>query len=179
MAHAKYTRYKYIKLADGSWRYCRAAMYVNRTVKRDIVLVGGKEEQHSDGDYFLYHTGHWIPAGPDALASPQQHALLSGNAVEYEPLAGRPMLEQRDPRPQAQPAGGDRKKIKGEIDAYLDNLILSKRPAKTVRMKRNFLVAFAALIGKEHTDEYRREDVLVFRNSISRSSASRSTLRRR
>jgi integrase len=167
MARSKYTLYKYIKLADGSWRYCRAAMYANRTVKRDIVLVGGKEEKHTDGDYFLYHTGQWIPAGPDALvAQRQQHALLSGNAVEYERLAGRPMPEQRDPRPQAQPAGGDRKKIKGEIDTYLDNLILSKRPAKTVRMKRNFLTAFAALIGKEHTDEYRREDVLVFRNSL-------------
>jgi hypothetical protein len=29
-----------------------------------------------------------------------------------------------------------------------------------------FLMAFATLIGKEHVDEYRREDVLIFRTSL-------------
>jgi hypothetical protein len=38
-------------------------------VKRDIVLVGDKEEKHTEGNYYLDHAGHRIPAGPDALAA--------------------------------------------------------------------------------------------------------------
>lgn len=60
------------------------------------------------------------------------------------------MPEQRKLRSQPQPADGGRKKTGAEINAYLDNLVLSKRPAKTVRMKRNFLITFATLIGKEY-----------------------------
>jgi integrase len=166
MAQSKYTLYKYVRIS-GYWRYCRAALYANHMVKRDVVLVGDKEEKHTEGNYYLYHAGRWVPAGPDASAAQrQQHALLSGNVIEYERTAGRPMPKQREPQPQSQQRNSERKKIKGDIDAYLDNLVLSKRPAKTVRMKRNFLIAFAALIGKEHADEYRREDVLIFRNSL-------------
>jgi hypothetical protein len=40
-------------------------------VKRDIVLVGGKEEKHTDGDYFLYHAGQWIPATPSSTSASQ------------------------------------------------------------------------------------------------------------
>jgi integrase len=165
MAQPKYTPYKYARLKGGSWRYCRAALYANRTVKPDLVLVGGKEEKHPEGNYYLYHAGQWIPAGPDALAAQrQQHALLHGNASEYRIYSsGRQMPEPLEPQPSAD---SGRKKIKEEITAYLDDLILSKRPAKTVRMRRNFLTAFADLIGKEHADDYRRGDVLVFRNSL-------------
>ena len=33
MAQAKYTLYKYVKLSGGRWRYCRAALYKNHTIK--------------------------------------------------------------------------------------------------------------------------------------------------
>jgi integrase/recombinase XerD len=165
MAQPKYTLYKYVRLKGGSWRYRRAALYANRTVKPDLVLVGGKEEKHPEGNYYIYHAGQRISAGPDALAAlRQQHALLHGNASEYRLYSSdRQMPEPLEPQPSADTA---RKKIKEEITAYLDDLILSKRPAKTVRMRRNFLTASADLIGKEHADEYRREDVLVFSNSL-------------
>jgi hypothetical protein len=31
MGQPKYTIYKYVRLKDGSWRYCRAALYANHT----------------------------------------------------------------------------------------------------------------------------------------------------
>ena len=40
MAQPKYTIYKYVRLKDGSWRYCRAALYANHTIKADVVVVG-------------------------------------------------------------------------------------------------------------------------------------------
>ena len=44
MAQSKFTLYKYIKLKDGSWRYCKAAFYSNGKIKPNRCIVGGKEE---------------------------------------------------------------------------------------------------------------------------------------
>jgi len=79
MGQPKYTIYKYVRLKDGSWRYCRAALYGNHTIKADVVIVGHREEKHSEGNYYLASGGQWVPAGADALAAKRQrHALLSG-----------------------------------------------------------------------------------------------------
>ena len=63
MAQPKYTIYKYVRFKDGSWRYCRAALYANHTIKPDVVTVGGKEEKHPEGNYYIACGGNWIPAG--------------------------------------------------------------------------------------------------------------------
>ncbi len=31
MAQPKYTIYNYVRVKNGSWRYCRAALYANHT----------------------------------------------------------------------------------------------------------------------------------------------------
>jgi hypothetical protein len=67
MAQPKFTLYKYIKLAHGSWRYCKAAFYSNGKIKPNRCIVGGKEEEHLEGSYHLYHKKGWIPVGADAL----------------------------------------------------------------------------------------------------------------
>src|ERR1700692_2926530 len=67
MAQPKFTLYKYIKLADGSWRYCRAAFYSNGKIKPNRCIVGGKEEEHLEGSYYLYQKKSWVPVGTDAL----------------------------------------------------------------------------------------------------------------
>jgi len=53
MAQPKYTiyKYKYVRFKDGSWRFCRAALYANHTIKPDVVTVGGREEKHPEGNY--------------------------------------------------------------------------------------------------------------------------------
>jgi integrase/recombinase XerD len=166
MAQPKYTIYKYVRLKDGSWRYRRAALYANHTIKPDVVTVGGKEEKHPEGNYYLSCAGQWIPAGPDALkAQRQQHALLSGNSLKYERYSGRPAPKLDAVQPQ-EPIASGRKRVKDEIPEYLNDMIAAKRPGKSVRMNRNFLNAFAKLIGKEYADEYNRDDVVKFRNAL-------------
>jgi hypothetical protein len=61
MAQSKFTLYKYIKIKDGSWRYCKAAFYSNAKIKPNRCIVGGKEEEHTEGAYYLYHHKNWIP----------------------------------------------------------------------------------------------------------------------
>ena len=51
MAQPKFTLYKYVKLSGGKWRYCRAALYKNHTIK-DNTVVGDKEEVHREGDHY-------------------------------------------------------------------------------------------------------------------------------
>jgi integrase/recombinase XerD len=166
MAQPKYTIYKYVRLKDGSWRYCRAALYANHTIKPDVVTVAGKEEKHTEGNYYLACAGQWIPAGADALkAQRQRHALLSGNSQEYARYSGQPVPKAVLVQPEEMVANG-RKRVKDEISKYLDNMIASKRPGKSVRMNRNFLNRFANLIGKEYADEYNRDDVMKFRNDL-------------
>jgi hypothetical protein len=100
--------YKYVRFKDGSWRYCRAALYANRTIKPDVVTAGG-------GNYCIACGGKWIPAGADALtAQRQQHALLSGNSVEYKLYSGRsvPKVAVAQPR---ELVANRRKKVKDEI----------------------------------------------------------------
>jgi integrase len=164
MAQAKYTIYKYVKLSGGKWRYCRAAQYRNHTVKPDVVVIRGKEKTHREGNYYAYNSGQWIPLGPDALeAQREQHRRLNAlTGLHVVNDSGKITRMPDIPTP-----GLGRKRIKDEIAAYLDNLVLSKRPAKTVRMRRNFLNAFADLIGKEFCDEYNREDVIKFRNNLT------------
>ena len=166
MAQPKYTIYKYVRFKDGSWRYCRAALYANHTIKPDVVTVGGKEEKHPEGNYYIACAGQWIPAGPDALkAQRQRHALLSGNSLKYERYSGRSVPKAAVVKPE-EPVANGRKKIKDEIAKYLDDMVASKRPGKSVRMNRNFLNAFAKLIGKEYADQYNRNDVIKFRNHL-------------
>jgi hypothetical protein len=82
MAQSKFTLYKYIKLADGSWRYCKAAFYSNGKIKLNRCIIGGKEEEHPEGSYYLYHKKSWMPVGADALeAQRQRNARL-----DYEEL---------------------------------------------------------------------------------------------
>ena len=43
---------------------------------------------------------------------------------------------------------------------------LTRRPARTVQSKRKYLGDFVGLIGKKFADEYRREDVLKYKNKL-------------
>ena len=107
MAQPNYTIYKHVRFKDGSWRYCRAALYGNRTIKPDVVTVGGRGEKHQEGNYYIACCGKWIPAGADALpAQRQQHALLSGNALEYEIYSGRSVPKAAVAQPQEPVANG-------------------------------------------------------------------------
>jgi hypothetical protein len=87
MAQSKFTLYKYIKLADGSWRYCKAAFYSNGKIKPNRCIIGGKEEEHLEGSYYLYHKKSWMPVGADVLdAQRQRNARLDYD--EFKRLQG-------------------------------------------------------------------------------------------
>ena len=160
----KFSIYKYVKLAGKGWRYARAGYHSNGKIKPNVVLVKGvngkaQEEKHSEGSYFLNFNKRWIPVSGDALEAQHQRKLKL-NQVEYERLRGKipntgPSLVQLG-----------RRVIKDEVDAYLANLELAKRPHKTIQSKRRFLTAFLDIVPKKFADEFHRDDVLTFRNKL-------------
>lgn len=84
---AKLSIYKYVRTSKG-WRYCKAAFHPNGKINPNIVIIGGIEEKHSDGRYFLNVNNQWTDVGEDALDA-QHKRLLRLNQMEYERLSGR------------------------------------------------------------------------------------------
>ncbi len=168
----KYSIYKYVRLADKGWRYCRAVFHPNGKIKPNIVLVQGKEEKHAEGSYFLNHNSQWIAVGDDAPEA-QRKRMLRLNQMEYARLSGRSLAAASGGQPSMVEFSG-RKIIKDEVEAYLANLELAKRPHRTVQSKRRFLMTFLNLVPKKFADEFRRDDVLTFRNKLMRKYTPKS-----
>ncbi len=53
MAQSKFTLYKYIKLAGGYWRYCRAPFYSNGKIKPNRQLIDAFTALHLLYDHAL------------------------------------------------------------------------------------------------------------------------------
>jgi len=160
---AKLSVYKYVR-TDKGWRYCKAAFHPNGKIKPNVVVVNGVEEKHTEGRYFLNFNNEWIDVGEGALEA-QRKRLLRLNQMEYERLSGRSLAAAFVGQPSVVEFSG-RKVITDEVEAYLADLKLTRRPARTVQSKRKYLGDFVRLIGKKFADEYRREDVLKYKNKL-------------
>jgi hypothetical protein len=124
--------YKYCK-TDSGWRYCKAAFHSNGKIKPNVVIVSSVEEKHTEGRYFLNFNSQWIDVGLDALEA-QRRRQLRLNQIEYERLSGKSRAATSLGPSVIEFAG--RKIIKDEVEAYIANLELAKRPHKTVQSRQ-------------------------------------------
>jgi hypothetical protein len=90
----------------------------------------------------------------------QRQRKLKLNQAEYKRLRGKTLA----PGPNVVQL--ERKVTKDEVDAYLANLELAKRPYQTVGEKRRFLTSFLRIVPKKFVDEFSRNDVLTLRNEL-------------
>jgi hypothetical protein len=160
---AKLSIYKYVRTERG-WRYCKAASHPNGKIKPNVVLVNGVEKKHTEGRYFLNFNNEWIDVGLDALEA-QRKRLLRLNQMEYERPSGRSLAAASVAQSSVIVFSG-RKVIRDDVEGYLTDLELTRRPARTVQSKRKYLSDFVGLIGRKFADEYRREDVLKYKNKL-------------
>jgi len=62
--------WKYVRLKNGRWRYCKPALSKNGKIRPDWVIVKGKAEHHPEGNFYLhrYDGGReiWKRVGPNA-----------------------------------------------------------------------------------------------------------------
>ncbi len=100
-----------------------------RQDQADVVVVGGVEEKHTEGRYFLNSNNRWIDVGTDAIDA-QRKRLLLLNQMEYARLSGRSLAPASAGQPTVVEFSG-RKVIKDEVKSYLADLELTRRPART------------------------------------------------
>jgi integrase len=167
---AKLSIYKYVRSNKG-WRYSKATFHPNGKIKPDVVIVDGREEKHSEGSYFLSFNRQWLPVGSNALEAQRKRAVRLAQ-MEYERLSGKAVASKRGST--SVQFADDRKLIQVEVDAYLSNLELAKRPCSSINDKRRFLTDFLALISKTYADQFNRDDVLKFRNHLMKEYEPKS-----
>ena len=140
MGLARFAIYKYVRIKGKGWRYCRPAYSPNNRIKPNIVVVGGKEEVHPEGRYYLNADNSWVLAGKTAAeAQEEQRKRLARQ--RYEKDTGEKLPEQE---PKGQP-------LADVIAAYLGELELKvagkSRQPKTLAAARSALNEFAEQSG--------------------------------
>src|SRR5207249_297471 len=82
--------WKYVRLKNGRWRYCKPAVAKNGKIKADWVIVKGKHQRHLEGTFYLHRYDRnkeiWRKIGPKA-----QEALDAAESeMTYLPRVFRP-----------------------------------------------------------------------------------------
>ncbi len=145
---------KRVQTADGL-RYCPVAQSANGRVKPDVVVVGGKEERHPEGAYYL----EWrennkrvrLSVGKDASDSSARRqrkeaelsALNNGVAV------------------QAENAQNGHRSLAAAAAEFLDETKLTKKP-KTLAAYATALNYFTESCPKRYLQDVERKDLLKF-----------------
>jgi integrase len=156
MAQSKFTLYKYIKLAEGSWRYCKAAFYSNGKIKPNRCIVGGKEEEHPEGAYYLYHKKNWIPAGTDALeAQRRRNARL--DEEEFKRLRKTAAVQTWDTAPTC-----SKTSLAMAAAQYFSNLEARGADPKTIRSYRSAVDPFVENCGVTYVDQCKDNKQLIY-----------------
>jgi len=171
----KFTLYKYVVYLKpiGKWRYCRAATTKNGTrIKKDTVLVDGKEELHEEGRYYFSVDGQWPFAGNTAEeAMDQQTNRLA--AQMYKRVTGVALLETLEtpetptpetPTPRGEGRKDRRRRLRDAADQYLKNCVATGKDQKTIASYRgavdSFVAHFTGQTKKTFVEEIERQDLL-------------------
>jgi signal transduction histidine kinase len=157
-------------LADGSWRYCKAAFYSNGKIKPNRSIVGGTEEEHPEGSYYLYHKKSWIPVGADALDAQRRRNAqldnyelkrLSGTAPAQNPAAAA-IFGKTPPATASQ--------------QYFSNLEARGADQKTIRTYRAAVEPFIENCAKTYVEDATKQDMINFMGWLRKQPAPQCVL---
>ena len=151
---------KYIQTEAGP-RYCPAIMTSNGRIKQDVVSVGGKEEKHPEGAYYLDWRENSVrirlSVGKNAVDAQTQwqRKAYELNAVSYGLSVNTPQ--------DAHGTNGNsnRKLLAAVVHEYLDDIKATKKRS-THDVYRLSLNYFLESCPKKHLDEIERKDLLRF-----------------
>ena len=66
MGMSKFSLYRYVRSPKG-WRYYKVVYSANGKIKPNVVLVDGKEQPCSEGEFFFNLEGKWVSVGDDPV----------------------------------------------------------------------------------------------------------------
>jgi integrase len=167
VAQSKFTLYKYIKVKDGSWRYCKAAFFSNGKIKPNRCIVGGKEEEHSEGAYYVNHKNQWIPVGADALDAQRQRTAR----LDYEEFKRLQGTATPIPAPNVVPITPRRTLADGVEDWR--NEIRANKKHRTYLAYKKATEYFLESCAKPTVESVERTDMLNFKTFLRGEGCSK------
>ena len=151
---------KYIKRGPNRWQHCPVVRGKTGRVKQDLVLVGGRIEQHPEGYYSLdWRDGgrrHRMSLGKDASSA--QLALERHVAAKRARAVGIAVAEDRS---LASPS------VEEACAEFLDETRLQRSP-KTFKQYRTALAYFQESCGRRRLAEVDRRTLLDFRQFLAK-----------
>jgi len=151
---------KYVATEAGL-RYCPAVITSNGRIKHDIVLVGGKEERHPEGAYYL----DWRRNGVRvrlSVGKNAQDALTQRDRKTFElNAANHGVVVQSEVRSADGTNGDGRKPLSVAVEDFLEGMKLSRKP-KTHAAYKTALNYFTESCPKLYVEDIERRDMLKF-----------------
>jgi len=85
--------WKYVRLKNGRWRYCKPAVAKNGKIKADWVIVKGKHQRHLEGTFYLHRYDRnkeiWRKIGPQSAGGARRRRVrddIPAKGVPVKPL---------------------------------------------------------------------------------------------
>lgn len=155
MANKKVKLYKYVKLSNGSWRYCAAVFSENKKLKPHVLQIpSGVEERHDEGQYYLGYARKWKSAGNDPVEALR---LLRKKEGELNYTANGGTLQQQEERP----TGG----IRRAAEDWLDEIKDGDWDEDTYNAKRLVMYEFITSAKVKTLDAITRKNCLQYINA--------------
>jgi integrase len=151
--------WKYVRLKNGRWRYCKPALAKNGMIRPDWVIVKGKPEHHPEGNFYLHrYDGDreiWKRVGSNA-----QDAV---EAAEFDAA----YLEAKSKGIPVKPIDALNLTVSAAVHGWLQDVKLSARP-ETYELYEHTVREFQAwnLNGgprRKFISEFTRFDLLTYR----------------
>jgi hypothetical protein len=162
VANRKVSVWKYVKIGD-RWKYCRPVKLRNNKLSQDRVLVGGKQETHTEGNFYLcFYEGDkkvWQKVGPKVADAERQKGTKEFNLGRQ--IEGASLV----------PEESERITIRVAIDLFLDEMKHTSRPA-TLELFTHGLNEFAEWTKCRYMDQLTRMEMLRFKTWVVESGRS-------
>ena len=158
----KTSRVKLLKKikTNGNWIQAPALFDSKGRVRRDHVLIDGRDEVHPEGSYYLewWDGGkrYREAVGPNAFAAADKVRVKQAelSAVRNGIIPAAPAVEEPLPRTT----------LNAAIDGYIE-YVRYHRSLRTFRTYRPILETFKDFCSKDHVDDVDRQDLLDFATS--------------
>jgi integrase len=150
------TLLKQVKI-DGNWRHARALFDTKGRVRRDRVRVGGQDELHPEGSYFI----EWWEQGKRRLEPVGADAQDGGEKARIKQAELAAVRNGIIPVPPVVEVAQERRTLKHALDAYKD-YVRYHRSLRTFRTYRPILDSFGTFCTKNFIDDVGRQDLLDF-----------------
>ena len=148
--------FKQVKVND-KWILAPALFDSKSRVRRDRVLVAGKDELHPEGSYVI----EWWNQGQrhrESVRADAQDAADKARVKEAQLTAERNGIIPPSPKPEPKP---ERTPLTSALDDYVE-YVRYHRSLRTYRTYRPILQSFKESCTKAHVDEVERQDLLDF-----------------